>query len=53
MLKESRTAGELVDEESTEDLGDSETGGAEVRDRYSASDEDDLIEDETRESSEP
>jgi hypothetical protein len=43
LLKESRESGELVDEESTEDLGDSETGGAEVRDRYSASDEDDLI----------
>jgi hypothetical protein len=43
LLKEARDAGELVDEESTEDLGDSETGGAEVRDRYSASDEDDLI----------
>ena len=55
LLKESREAGELVDEESTEDLGDSETGGAEVRDRYSASDEDDLIDDDTAdgEDSEP
>ena len=46
LLKESRESGELVDEESTEDLGDSETGGAEVRDRYSASDEDELISEE-------
>jgi hypothetical protein len=46
LLKESRESGELVDEESTEDLGDSETGGAEVRDRYSASDEDALISEE-------
>lgn len=55
LLNESRQAGELVDEESTEDLGDSETGGAEVRDRYSASDEDELIyeEDADEEESEP
>jgi hypothetical protein len=46
LLKESRESGELVDEESTEDLGDSETGGAEVRDRYSASDEDEQISEE-------
>jgi hypothetical protein len=31
-------------------MGDSETGGAEVRDRYSASDEDDLVNVETEES---
>lgn len=55
LLNESRQAGELVDEDSTEDLGDSETGGAEVRDRYSASDEDELIyeEDADEEESEP
>lgn len=45
LLNESRAAGELVDEDSTEDLGDYETGGAEVRDLYSASDEDDLVRD--------
>jgi hypothetical protein len=39
-LAESGQAGEVVEEDSDEGLGDSETGGAEVRDRYSASDED-------------
>jgi hypothetical protein len=52
LLKESRESGELVDEDSTEDLGDSETGGAEVRDRYSASDEDELISEESPEGAE-
>ena len=46
LLGEDRQAGELVEVDSEEGLGDSETGGAEVRDRYSASDEDDLIGDE-------
>jgi hypothetical protein len=40
LLQEARQNGELVEEDSEEDLGDSETGGAEVRDRYAASDED-------------
>ena len=44
LLEEDRQAGELVEVDSEEGLGDSETGGAEVRDRYSASDEDLLIE---------
>lgn len=44
LLDEDRRAGELVETDSDEGLGDSETGGAEVRDRYSASDEDLLIE---------
>jgi hypothetical protein len=44
LLGEARQSGELVEEDSDEGLGDSETGGAEVRDRYSASDEDELIE---------
>jgi hypothetical protein len=44
MLDEDRKAGELVERDSEEGLGDSETDGAEVRDRYSASDEDLLIE---------
>jgi hypothetical protein len=43
LQNEAREAGELVETESEEGLGDSETGGAEVRDRYSASDEDPLV----------
>ena len=44
LLEEDRKAGELVATDSDEGIGDSETDGAEVRDRYSASDEDLLIE---------
>ncbi|MDQ6878517.1 MAG: hypothetical protein M3082_12665 [Candidatus Dormibacteraeota bacterium] len=44
LLEEDRKAGELVEQDSEEGLGDSDTDGAEVRDRYSASDEDLLIE---------
>src|SRR6202165_5256991 len=44
LLDEDRQAGELVATDSEEGLGDSETGGAEGRDRHSASDEDPLIE---------
>jgi hypothetical protein len=40
LLAESGRAGEVVEEDSDEGIGDSETDGAEVRDRYSASDED-------------
>jgi hypothetical protein len=43
LLQEDRQAGELVATDSEEGLGDSDTDGAEVRDRYSASDEDLLI----------
>ena len=43
LLDEDRQAGELVGTDSDEGLGDSDTDGAEVRDRYSASDEDPLI----------
>ena len=46
LLDEDRRAGEVVETDSEEGLGDSEGGGAEVRDRYSASDEDLLIEEE-------
>ena len=46
LLDEDRRAGELVATDSAEGLGDSETDGAEVRDRYSASDEDLLIDEE-------
>jgi hypothetical protein len=49
LLTEARQAGELVEVDSTEGIGDSETGGAEVRDRYSASDEDPLIAGDDRE----
>lgn len=45
LLEEARQSGDLVEEDSVEDLGDFETGGTEVRDRYSASDEDPLIAD--------
>jgi hypothetical protein len=45
LLQEARENGELVEEDSDEDLGDSETAGAEIRGRYSASDEDPLVED--------
>jgi hypothetical protein len=44
LLEEDRQAGELVATDSEEGIGDSETDGAEVRDRYSASDDDPLIE---------
>jgi hypothetical protein len=46
-LKESKQAGEVVDEESSEDLGSFETGGAEVRDMYSDEDTDPLIQPES------
>jgi hypothetical protein len=45
LVAEDRQAGDLVETDSEEGLGDSDTSGAEVRDRYSASDEDPLIED--------
>ena len=43
LVAEDRQAGELVETDSEEGLGDSDVDGAEVRDRYSASDEDPLI----------
>jgi hypothetical protein len=51
LLAESGQAGELVETDSEEEVGDSETDGAEVRDRYSASDEDLLIDTEEVEDS--
>ena len=51
LLVESGQAGELVEVDSEEELGDSETDGAEVRDRYSASDDDLLIDTEEAEDS--
>jgi hypothetical protein len=44
LLNEDRQAGELVETDSEEGLGDSDSEGAEVRDRYSASDDDELVE---------
>jgi hypothetical protein len=46
LLGEDTQAGELVETDSEEGLGASDSDGAEVRDRYSASDEDSLIESE-------
>lgn len=43
LLAESGQAGEVVEDDSDEGIGDSESGGAEVRDRYSASDDDELV----------
>jgi hypothetical protein len=48
LVKES---GDVIEEDSEEGIGDSESDGAEVRDRYSASDEDDLV--NVEESEEP
>lgn len=45
LLSEARGAGELVEEDSTEDIGDFESSGAEVRDLYADSDEDELTQD--------
>ena len=45
LLNEARRAGELVDEDSSEDIGDFEGSGAEVRDLYADVDEDELTQD--------
>jgi hypothetical protein len=45
LVGESRRAGELVEEDSTDDLGDFESGGAEIRDLYADVDEDELTQD--------
>lgn len=45
LLAESGQAGELVEDDTTEGIGDFESAGAEVRDQYSASDEDTLVTD--------
>jgi hypothetical protein len=46
LLDESRSAGELVEEDSSEGIGDFETGGAEIRDLFADSDEDELSRDD-------
>ena len=45
LLDESRRAGELVEDDSSEDIGDFEGSGAEVRDLYADVDEDELTQD--------
>lgn len=45
LLNESRASGELVEEDSTDDIGDFETEGAEIRDLYADQDEDELTRD--------
>jgi len=44
-LDEARRAGELVEDDSTDDEGDFESGGAEIRDLYADQDEDELTQD--------
>lgn len=46
ILGEARRAGTVVEEDSTDDLGDFESGGAEIRDLYADSDEDELTQDD-------
>jgi hypothetical protein len=45
LIAEARRAGHLVDDDSTDDIGDFETSGAELRDLYADSDEDELTQD--------
>lgn len=44
-LAESRAAGEIVEEDSVDDIGDFETSGAEIRDLYADESEDELVRD--------
>ena len=46
LVKEFGQGGEVVEVDSTEGIGDSETSGAEILDQYSADDDDPLINDE-------
>ena len=45
-LEETRRSGELVEEDSTDDVGDFETEGAEIRDLFADQDEDELSRDD-------
>ena|SRR5690349_8852497 len=45
LLGEARAAGELVEEDSTDDIGDFETSGAEVRDLFADESADELVRD--------
>jgi hypothetical protein len=53
LLSEARRAGELVEEDSDEGLGDEEVDGAELHDVYSADDDDPLTAGEDESESEP
>jgi hypothetical protein len=53
LLSEARQAGELVEEDSDEGLGDEEVDGAELQDVYSADDDDLLVTDEEDGPTEP
>lgn len=54
MVAAERRAGRVVEEDSTDDLGDSAVDGAEIRDQYADLDEDELTQDgESEESDEP
>lgn len=53
LLGESRRAGEVVEEDSTDDIGDSALDGAEVRDQYADIDEDELTQDPESSEQEP
>lgn len=44
-LAEARAAGEVIEEDSTDDIGDFETDGAEIRDLYADESEDELVRD--------
>ena len=46
MLGEAKRAGTVIEEDSTDDLGDFEGGGAEIRDLYADVDEDELTQDD-------
>jgi hypothetical protein len=52
LVEEARATGRLVEEDSTDDLGDSESGGAEMRDVYADLDEDELTQDSPGEEAE-
>ena len=45
LLTEARQAGEVVEEDSTDDIGDFETSGAEVRDLFADESADELVRD--------
>ena len=53
LLAESRQAGEVEEDDSTDDIGDFETGGAEVRDLFADQDEDELSDPVISEEEEP
>ena len=53
MVAESRRAGQVVEEDSTDDLGDIESSGAELREVYADMDEDELTQDPVISEEEP